>query len=146
MSLELIDRDKDKEKNESKYERKYYGSESAFEIPEPDKPKSSRPIRSYIPDSSSDGGSFRDYNGDDNGSTCFIATAVYKDDMAWQVLLLRRFRDQYLTTNPFGRSFIRFYYKVSPPIANFLKNRDLLSKITKFWLDILCLLLKKVIR
>ena len=48
---------------------------------------------------------------------CFIATAAFGSQLTWPVALLRHFRDQYLLTNFWGLSFVRFYYKNSPPIA-----------------------------
>jgi hypothetical protein len=96
-------------------------------------------------ESLSSGGS-SDSGSSSSGGGCFIATAVYRSETAWQVLLLREFRDTCLATNALGRAFIRFYYKVSPPIADFLRERHLLSRIVRFWLDGLCWLLKKVIK
>lgn len=47
---------------------------------------------------------------------CYIATAVYKSYDCPQVWVLRRYRDQKLAKNPFGRLFIKIYYKLSPPM------------------------------
>lgn len=61
-------------------------------------------------------------------SPCFIATAVYGDVNAPEVLALRRFRDQSLLPYRAGRAFVIAYYKLSPPVANFLKTRPTLAK------------------
>ena len=64
-------------------------------------------------------------------SGCFIATACYGDYVAPEVMVLRQFRDKILLTNFIGESFVRFYYAVSPPIANFIVRRTRLRKIIK---------------
>ena len=51
---------------------------------------------------------------------CFIATASYGTPMAQEIQILREFRDGYLLTNPLGQAFVDFYYRVSPPIAEFI--------------------------
>lgn len=45
---------------------------------------------------------------------CYVATCVYGSYDCPPVWTLRRFRDDVLAQNPFGRSFIRLYYAVSP--------------------------------
>ena len=68
-------------------------------------------------------------------SNCFIATAVYGDPNCDQVLALRRYRDKNLETNPIGQAFVKTYYKLSPPIANWLVGKPTLSKIIRSGLD-----------
>lgn len=51
---------------------------------------------------------------------CFIATAVYGDANALEVLKLRDFRDQVLVRHPAGKIIVRVYYRMSPPFARFL--------------------------
>ncbi len=48
---------------------------------------------------------------------CFIATAVYESDDAPEVVKLRLFRDEILSRNRLGRTFIELYYKFSPALA-----------------------------
>lgn len=62
---------------------------------------------------------------------CFIATAVYNSPTAPKVMVLKEFRDEKLLTTSFGRSFVKFYYKHSPPIANFLSRHKFLSEIVR---------------
>ena len=55
------------------------------------------------------------------GERCFIATALI-DVTEFETLdRLRTFRDEKLNRSPAGRVVIRFYYSVSPPIANVLR-------------------------
>ncbi len=57
---------------------------------------------------------------------CFIATAVYRDAFHPDVQALRKFRDEYLMGNPAGRASVRFYYRYSPPVADFVARHELL--------------------
>jgi len=49
---------------------------------------------------------------------CFVATAAFGSYLHPHVGLLRNFRDTYLLTNSAGQAFVRWYYRVSPPLAN----------------------------
>jgi cold shock CspA family protein len=67
---------------------------------------------------------------------CFIATAVYGDYDAPPVVVLRRFRDETLNVFALGRAFIIFYYKISPPIANYLSRKPFLASVVRRFLNI----------
>jgi len=64
-------------------------------------------------------------------ATCFIATAAYGTPMAEEVDVLRDFRDQYLLTNPVGKALVELYYKVSPPMAEFITEHPALKPIVR---------------
>jgi len=68
---------------------------------------------------------------------CFIATAAYGDIDAPEVEQLREFRDNSLMTNSFGRSFVRAYYTVSPPIARLIARKPTLRLVARKVLDVL---------
>lgn len=70
-----------------------------------------------------------------NKSGCFIATAVYGDYEAPEVLVLRRFRDNVLGQSVLGRTFIRTYYATSPRIADWLRFHDSIKGGVKKLLD-----------
>jgi len=55
---------------------------------------------------------------------CFIATALYVDNDQKKLALLREFRDQVLLPTSHGESFVRSYYRYSPPIANWLRDNN----------------------
>jgi lysophospholipase L1-like esterase len=70
------------------------------------------------------------------GDGCFIATAAYgtygtENNFIQEVNLLRRFRDEKLLTNDLGRSFVDFYYNVSPPIADKIAKNESAKAATR---------------
>jgi len=70
------------------------------------------------------------YFGDDDDGWCFIATATYGSGMAGEVQILRKFRDNFLMNSAPVRSFVRFYYRVSPPVADFIGRHESLRLAT----------------
>ena len=65
------------------------------------------------------------------GGGCFIATAAFGSEMEPDVVLLRRFRDQQLLTNGPGRAFVAMYYRYSPPMADFIREHEVLRAVTR---------------
>ncbi len=63
-------------------------------------------------------------DGGQGGGGCFIATAAYGSYEQPYVQLLRRFRDRFLLTNAPGTWFVEQYYKTSPPLSDWLLERD----------------------
>ncbi|MFZ3208658.1 MAG: MXAN_6640 family putative metalloprotease [Geobacteraceae bacterium] len=59
-----------------------------------------------------------------SGGGCFIATAAYGSYLHPKVMVLRAFRDNYLMTNVPGRAFVALYYRLSPPLADFIARRE----------------------
>jgi len=62
---------------------------------------------------------------------CFIATAAYGTDTAREIDVLREFRDEVLLPNSLGVRFVSFYYKNSPPMADFIARHDVLRAIVR---------------
>ena len=70
-------------------------------------------------------------SGGGGGGGCFIATAAYGSYLDSHVDTLRSFRDQYLETNPLGSAFVSLYYKVSPPMADFIEKHPTLKPVVR---------------
>jgi rhodanese-related sulfurtransferase len=62
---------------------------------------------------------------------CFIATAAFSSDTEGRVRTLRDFRDAYLKPDSTGSSFVSLYYKVSPPIAEFIDDHPTLKPVVR---------------
>ncbi|NWF77376.1 MAG: hypothetical protein HXY36_02080 [Chloroflexi bacterium] len=65
------------------------------------------------------------------GGYCFIATAAYGTGTASQLDILRDFRDQVLLKNALGSQFVAAYYRLSPPVANFIATNDFLRTVVR---------------
>jgi len=65
---------------------------------------------------------------------CFIATAAYGSKFQTDVRLLREFRDRFLKTNPIGEEFVQFYYRHSPPIADFIADKYFIKAVVRMLL------------
>jgi hypothetical protein len=68
---------------------------------------------------------------------CFIATAAYGSKLAPEIIHLSRFRDNYLLTNKAGSWFVTQYYAYSPPIADWLREQEVIKFIVRLLLWIL---------
>ncbi len=68
-------------------------------------------------------------------SGCYIATAVYGSYDAPQVLVLRQFRDEILAKTSAGRLFVKIYYHLSPPFAQWLNKKQRINNLIKHILD-----------
>jgi hypothetical protein len=69
-----------------------------------------------------------------SGGGCFIATAAYGSPLHANLDILRDFRDRFLMTNRPGRALVGFYYRHSPPLADFIAGRDWLRAIVRLLL------------
>jgi hypothetical protein len=62
---------------------------------------------------------------------CFVATAAYGTPGAEQILVLREFRDVVLLKSRVGSRFVALYYKLSPPIAEFVAGNEVLRTLVR---------------
>jgi hypothetical protein len=65
-------------------------------------------------------------------NSCFIATAAYGSDMTDDVIALKHFRDTVLLPSSLGRDLVRCYYAISPPVAAFIEEHELLRIATRY--------------
>jgi hypothetical protein len=84
-----------------------------------------------ISDTGNDSG---DDGGGGGGGGCFIATAAYGSSIEPHVKILREFRDRFMLNNFIGRSFVRVYYRYSPPVAHFIAKHPSLRFMTRMGL------------
>jgi hypothetical protein len=62
---------------------------------------------------------------------CFIATAAYGTSTAEQLDVLREFRDVVLLNSSVGSRLVRLYYRVSPPIAEFISEHGVVRTLVR---------------
>lgn len=62
---------------------------------------------------------------------CVIATAAYGSPLERDVKTLRVFRDKVLMKNAVGRALVRFYYELSPALAEIIASRPWLRTLTR---------------
>ena len=64
-------------------------------------------------------------------SECFIATAAYGTPYDSKINILRNWRDDSLREFAIGRTFIKIYYFLSPPIANVITKSKILRAFVR---------------
>ena len=64
---------------------------------------------------------------------CYIATMVYGDYNHPQVMVLRRYRDEYLLKSFCGRCFVKIYYYLSPKVVRILHNKKRVNIFIRWW-------------
>jgi polyhydroxybutyrate depolymerase len=69
--------------------------------------------------------------GGGGGGGCFIATAAYGTPTAKQLDVLRAFRDDVLLRSSVGSRLVNLYYRVSPPIANFISQHNVVRTLVR---------------
>ena len=66
---------------------------------------------------------------------CYIATCVYGSYDSPEVLILRKYRDNYLSKSVIGKIFIKTYYIVSPILVRLLGNKRPFKSLFRGILD-----------
>jgi hypothetical protein len=64
---------------------------------------------------------------DEEEEGCFIATAAFGSYFHPYVSILRSFRDTFLIPNSIGRSFVAWYYRVSPAVADEIRHNKFMK-------------------
>lgn len=65
------------------------------------------------------------------GGGCFIASSTYGSYYHAHVRILQSFRDQFLLSIEPGKIFVRWYYSISPRIANAINSHPFLRPVVK---------------
>ena len=65
------------------------------------------------------------------GLECFIATAAYGTSSAAELDTLRAFRDEVLLQNSLGSRLVALYYEISPPLADFISEHEVLRTLVR---------------
>ena len=68
-------------------------------------------------------------------SSCYIATMVYGDPLAPEVIMLKEFRDETLMVNWWGRIFVKAYYGISPHFVRVFKDNKAVTVFFRKSLD-----------
>ena len=63
------------------------------------------------------------------GGGCFVATAVYGTEDHFDLIVLRSFRDNFLSNYNLGKKFIAFYYKYGPNFARKVSKSIILKGV-----------------
>lgn len=74
---------------------------------------------------------------------CYIATMAYGDYDHPQVMVLRQFRDSYLSKRDWGKKFIKFYYANSPRWVETLRDHKHINSLIRKILDSFVYIWKK---
>ena len=62
---------------------------------------------------------------------CFVATAAYGTSTAEQIDVLREFRDEVLLKNALGSVSVTLYYRLSPPVADFIAGNEAVRTLVR---------------
>jgi hypothetical protein len=73
---------------------------------------------------------------------CFIATASYGSPLADDVMVLRKFRDDFLLKSSVGRVLVKVYYGFSPPLAEYISKHRIPRIATRIALSSIVYALK----
>lgn len=76
-------------------------------------------------------------------SNCYIATKVYGNIDAPQVITLRVWRNNYLNNFMLGRVFVKVYYKIGPVLAKLIISESLVERTIRKVLNSLVLKISK---
>lgn len=66
--------------------------------------------------------------------SCFIATATFGSQMAPEVQTFRKFRNEFMLTNTFGKALVKAYYKLGPEAAEWVSHSELLRTLSVWML------------
>jgi hypothetical protein len=62
---------------------------------------------------------------------CFVGSAAYGSPLAEQLDVLREFRDGVLLESAAGSQLVALYYRLSPPMADFISGNSFLRTMVR---------------
>lgn len=77
-----------------------------------------------------------------SGAKCFVASAAYQDADHPDVKYLRAFRDEKLSKSDLGRSFIDWYWRNGPKLAEFVEGKPVPRALAKLFISMIVKLIK----
>jgi len=66
------------------------------------------------------------------GGGCFIATAAYGSSLEKHVRILSEFRDHILLPTRWGQKVVDAYYRLSPPVADFIRDHEVTRAVARW--------------
>ncbi len=82
--------------------------------------------------------------GSSDKTGCFFAVSTCGPDRSRILRILRAFRDRTLIPHPLGHKLVELYYRHSPPLANYIKDKEGLKGLVRFCLRPLVFILERI--
>ncbi len=77
------------------------------------------------------------------GPTCFVATVAYGNQDHPDVVFLRKFRDEVLVKSSKGRSFIDWYWRTGPKLAQTIKQSKIMISCSRWLIGCLVFMIRR---
>jgi hypothetical protein len=83
-------------------------------------------------------------SGSSDKTGCFLAISTCGPDRSRVLRILRAVRDRYLVPHPFGHKLVELYYRYSPPLANYIKDKERMKGLVRFCLRPVVIILERI--
>jgi hypothetical protein len=82
--------------------------------------------------------------GSSDKTGCFLAISTCGPDRSRVLRILRALRDRTLIPHPLGRRLVELYYRSSPALANYIKDKEGLKGLVRFCLRPVVIILEGI--
>jgi hypothetical protein len=82
--------------------------------------------------------------GSSDKTGCFLAISTCGPDRSRVLRILRAFRDRTLIPHPLGHRLVELYYRHSPPLANYMKDKEGMKILVRFCLRPVVFILERI--